>query len=130
MAAKVNDKPRTPAPPADTDLKDVPPVVTPGLVPMRIDNTTEPRFDQREPLVFLGDKCLTIPVEFSGAQLLEWNHIASRISMDAAIDFAFEQALGVDGYRELRQYKQLTRDQSTWIRDQILARLLNPKAKP
>lgn len=129
-------KPRTPPPVDDAaavDIIEVPPVLTPGLTPMRIDpdEVTDPRFTQREPLFFVGERAFTIPLAFPGSVTLTFSYLAARMSVDAAVDYALGAALGDDDYRALRGVPNLTNEQMYWIRDQILARVLGsagPKA--
>lgn len=113
--------------PADTEepVEDPPPpVVTPGFVPRRIEDTPDPRFEQREPLCFIGERCFTIPVLFPGSVLLQFNYLSARLSVDAAIDWALATALGDGGYAALRTSKAVTDDDVLWVRDQILARIM------
>lgn len=101
-----------------------PPVVTPGFVPRRIADSTDPRFEQREPLCFVGDRCFTIPVAFPGSVLLQFNYLSARLNVEVAIDWALSTALGDGDYGALRASKAVTDDDVLWIRDQILARIL------
>lgn len=100
--------------------------------PLRLSRTaeTDPRYTKREPLFFLGSTACTIPLAFPASVLLEYIHRSTRFGIDAAIDYAFETALGVEDYALLRSHRQLTDDQYVWIRNQILARLFGREQAP